>query len=143
MSNALIIFIYSFCIYGFANMVVYKDGPFHIFDKIKELFYRIRPHMAEMLECMICLPSNLGWICSLIDWFFIKSVAITPFNILLAGTNLWWLALIGDICFASGIVWFIHNVESFFESIAEGTSHTLTDDGTEEDDNNDAINVHN
>jgi hypothetical protein len=122
MSNALIIFLYCIVIYGLSNMVVFSSGPFRIFERIRSLANSISEHFGSLFGCMICLPANLGWITSLIDWFFVKSVAITPFNILLAGTNLWWLALICDCCFASGMTWIIHNVESFFESIAGGNS---------------------
>jgi hypothetical protein len=131
MSNILIIFLYSIAIYGFSNMMAFGSGPFKIFERIRELSYHISPHFSSLFSCMMCLPANLGWITSLINWFFITEIAITPFNILLASTNLWWLALLGDCCFTTGIVWIIHNVESFFESIAEGTSPALKEENEE------------
>lgn len=136
MSSVLIIFLYCIAVYGFSNMVVFSSGPFKIFERIREWSSYISEHFSTLFSCMICLPANAGWIASLIDWFLLKSVAITPFNILLVGTNLWWVALIADCCFTSGIVWIIHNIESFFESIAGGTS------SIQEDDNNDIINLH-
>lgn len=136
MTTGLIIFIYSIAIYGFSNMMVFGSGPFKIFEKIREWSEYISEHFSTLFKCMMCLPANLGWICSLINWFLIPEVAITPFNIILFGTNLWWVALIGDCCFATGIVWLIHNVESFFESIATGTASNQED---EED--NDIINL--
>lgn len=122
MSNWLIIFLYCIAAYGLSNMMVFGSGPFKIFEHIRNITSSISEHFGSMFQCMMCFPANVGWVVSLIDWFFIKSIAITPFNILLAGTNLWWLALLCDCCFTSGIVWITHNVESFFESIAEGTS---------------------
>lgn len=136
MTTGLIIFIYSIAIYGFSNMMAFGSGPFKIFEKIREWSEYISEHFSTLFKCMMCLPANLGWICSLINWFLIPEVAITPFNIILFGTNLWWVALIGDCCFATGIVWLIHNVESFFESIATGTASNQED---EED--NDIINL--
>jgi hypothetical protein len=136
MSNALIIFIYSIAVYGICNMIAFGSGPFKIFEKIREWSYNISEHFATLFSCMMCLPANIGWITSLIDWFLIKNTYITPFNILLAGTNLWWVALIGDCCFTSGIVWIIHNIESFFESISTGNS------SIQEDDNDDVLNLH-
>ena len=56
---------------------------------------------------------------SLIDWFLLPNIAITPFNIILAGTGYWWLALLLDCCFTSGMVWFVHHVEEWFENLAE------------------------
>lgn len=136
MSNVLIIFIYSIAIYGICNMIAFGSGPFKIFEKIREWSYNISEHFASLFSCMMCLPANAGWIISLIDWFLIKNVCITPFNILFLNTNLWWLALIGDCCFTSGIVWIIHNIESFFESIATGNS------SIQENDNDDVLNLH-
>ena len=119
MSTGLIIFLYCIVCYGLSNMMVFSDGPFYIFTKIRDLANSISEHFGKLFSCMICLPANIGWLFSLINWFFIP-VALTPFNILLAGTGLWWLAMILDCCFTTGAVWIIHNIESFFESIAEG-----------------------
>lgn len=136
MSNGLIILIYTIAAYGFSNMMVFGSGPFRIFERIRNITARISEHFGSLFTCMMCFPANLGWVMSLIDWFFVKNVAFTPFNILLAGTGLWWLALILDCFFTSGVVWIIHNVELFFENIANGNA------GNSIDDNNDIINVH-
>ena len=135
MSNILIIFLYIFAVYGFSNMVVFSSGPYRIFEKIREWSSSLSEHFGTLLSCMICLPANVGWVASVIDWFLIPNLALTPFNILLVGTNLWWVALIADCCLTSGLVWIIHNVESFFESIANGNSAIQEDD-------NDIINLH-
>ena len=135
MSNILIIFLYIFAVYGFSNMVVFSSGPFRIFEKIREWSSNLSEHFGTLFSCMICLPANVGWIASIIDWFLIPNLALTPFNILLDGTNLWWVALIADCCLTSGLVWIIHNVESFFESIANGNASIREDD-------NDMINLH-
>lgn len=136
MSNTLIIFLYCIAVYGLSNMVVFGSGPFKIFEHIRYYTSYISEHFGSLFSCMMCFPANIGWIVSLIDWFLIKNFALTPFNILLVGTNLWWIALLADCCFTSGIVWIIHNIESFFESIANGNS------SVQEDDNNDIINIH-
>lgn len=137
MSNALIIFIYCICTYGISNMMVFGSGPFRIFEHIRNITSSISEHFGSMFQCMMCFPANLGWALSLIDWFLVKDVAFTPFNLLLISTNLWWLAMILDLCFTSGAVWLIHNFESFFETIAEGKNGETIE---EEDD--DTINVH-
>ena len=136
MSNCLIIFLYCIVAYGFSNMMVFGSGPFKIFEGIRYITSRISEHFGSMFQCMMCFPANLGLVASLCDWFLLKDIAITPFNILLAGTGLWWVALLCDCCFTSGIVWIIHNIESFFESIAEGTSHI------QENNDNDIVNLH-
>lgn len=133
MSNWAILFLYCIVAYGFSNMMVFGSGPFRIFERIRNLSDRISEHFGSLFKCMMCFPANLGWVLSIIDWFLIKDIAFTPFNIFLAGTGMWWLALILDCFFTSGIVWLIHNVEIFFENLSGGT---------QEDENNDTINVH-
>lgn len=136
MSNVLIIFLYIFAVYGLSNMVVFSSGPFRIFEHLRTWSSNISEHFGSLFSCMICFPANVGWIASLIDWFLLPNIALTPFNIVLLGTNLWWVALIADCCLTSGLVWIIHNIESFFESIANGTSNI------QEDENNDIIELH-
>jgi hypothetical protein len=137
MSNTLIILIYLFTAYGFSNMMVFGSGPFKIFERIREGSSNINSHFGTLFACMMCFPANVGLFSSIIDWFFLGAIAITPFNILLSGTNLWWLAILGDCCLTSGAVWIIHNIESFFESIATGTSNIQ-----QEENNDDIIDIH-
>ena len=122
MNSALIILVYSIFLYGISWMFVFSDGPFYIFTRIRGLAEAISEHFGKLFSCMVCFPSNLSWVMSLIDWFLIPQVAFTPFNILLAGTGLWWLAALMDIGFGAGIVWAIHNVVEYFETMAENAS---------------------
>jgi hypothetical protein len=94
----------------------------------------IGTHFGSLFSCMMCLPTNFGIIASLVNWFFIP-IAFTPFNILFGGcTGLWWLAMLCDGAFTSGIVWIIHHVEEFFENIAEGQkSGVILTDNTDDD----------
>lgn len=123
MTNALIIFIYSIFLYGLSWIFVFSDGPFHIFTRIRNLASKISDNFGKLFSCMVCFPSNLSWIMSVIDWFFIPQIAFTPFNILLAGTGLWWLAIIMDIGFGAGIVWAIYNIVEFFENLGGGENN--------------------
>lgn len=120
MSNWFVIFLYCIAAYGLSNMMVFGTGPFRMFERIRDTAMSISDNLGKLFSCMMCFPANVGWIVSLVDWFLVKSMALTPFNILLFGTNLWWLAMICDCCFTSGAVWIIHQIESFFESVAEG-----------------------
>lgn len=133
MSNALIIFIYCITVYGLANMVAFGSGPFRIFEHIRYITENISEHFGKLFHCMMCLPANIGLVSSAIDWFLLKNIAITPFNIMLSGTGLWWLAILGDLAFTSGITWIIHNIESFFEKIGEGESITEYEEVQEDD----------
>lgn len=131
MSNGLIILCYCVAAYGLSNMVVFGSGPFRIFEWLRYLSSRVSDHLGTMFTCMMCFPANVGLICSLINWFLIPT-ALTPFNILLAGTNLWWLAAICDCAFTSGAVWFIHHIEEYFENKAE-SGNIITEDAEQPD----------
>ena len=130
MSNWLIILCYCFAAYGISNMFVFGSGPLKIFEWIRYLTNRISDHFGTLFTCMMCFPANLGLVCSLINWFFIP-VALTPFNIILSGTNLWWLAALCDCGFTSGVVWLIHHIEEYFES--KGEKDVITEEVQDDD----------
>lgn len=119
MATWLIIFCYCIMAYGFCNMVAFGSGPFRIFERLRGWADSISQHFGQLFTCMMCLPANLGWILSLIDWFLIPAAAFTPFNIIFLGTKLWWLAMILDCCFTTGIVWLIHVVDEWLEQEPE------------------------
>lgn len=117
MGNALMVLCYSLVAYGACNVIVYGSGPFKIFERIREWSSSINEHFGLLFQCMMCMPTNFGLICSLVNWFFIP-VAFTPFNIAFAGyPNLWWLAMLCDAAFTSGTVWIIHHIEEWFEKM--------------------------
>jgi hypothetical protein len=101
--------------YGACNVIVFGSGPFRIFERIREWADDIDEHFGQLFSCMMCLPTNFGIICSLVNWFFIP-IAFTPFNILFAGTGLWWLAMLCDGAFTSGIVWLINTIQEYIEN---------------------------
>ena len=111
----LIIIAYIFVAFGFCNMVAFGSGPFRIFERIRDWSEGISEHFGLLFKCMMCLPANFGWIVSLLNWFLIP-VAITPFNIILAGTGLWWLAMILDCCFTTGVVWLLYVLDEWLEA---------------------------
>lgn len=115
MSSWLIVALYSIMAYGACNVIVFGSGPFRIFERIREWADDIDEHFGQLFSCMMCLPTNFGIICSLVNWFFIP-IAFTPFNILFAGTGLWWLAMLCDGAFTSGIVWLINTIQEYIEN---------------------------
>lgn len=115
MSNGLIILLYCIMAYGACNVIVFGSGPFKIFERIRCWSDYIDEHFGQLFSCMMCLPTNFGIICSLVNWFLIP-VAFTPFNLVFAGTSLWWLAMLCDGAFTSGIVWLIHTVQEYIEN---------------------------
>lgn len=128
MSNTLIIFIYTLCAYGACNVLVFGSGPFKIFEWTRYLANRINKHFGSMFGCMMCMPANFGWICSLVNFLWVP-VMFTPFNILFEGhPELWPLILLCDGAYTSGTVWLIHHVEEWFENLAEGKNGEEVDD---------------
>ena len=115
MSNGLIILLYCIMAYGACNVIVFGSGPFKIFERIRYWSDYIDEHFGQLFSCMMCLPTNFGIICSLVNWFLIP-VAFTPLNLVFAGTSLWWLAMLCDGAFTSGIVWLIHTVQEYIEN---------------------------
>lgn len=115
MSNGLIILLYCIMAYGACNVIAFGSGPFKIFERIRYWSDYIDEHFGQLFSCMMCLPTNFGIICSLVNWFLIP-IAFTPFNLVFAGTSLWWLAMLCDGAFTSGIVWLIHTVQEYIEN---------------------------
>lgn len=115
----IIIFCYIITAYGACNVIVFGDGPFYIFSKLREVTYNIHPHFGKLFSCMMCLPANFGWICSLLNYLFIP-ISFTPFNIIFNDyPNLWWLILLCDGAFTSGIVYLIYIFNEFLEKKIE------------------------
>lgn len=112
--NWLIIFAYIFFVYGISVIFTQMYGPFNIFFKIRMWANRVSDNLGMLFRCMTCFPTNVGWIFSLINWFFIP-VAITPFNMVLAGTGLWWVAMILDACFCAGVCHLLWNIDDFID----------------------------
>lgn len=121
--NWFILICYIIAAYGACNVIVFGSGPFRIFEHIRSISNSISEHFGLLFSCMMCLPTNFGIICSLLDWFLFTSIAFTPFNIIFAGTNLWWMAMLLDGAITSGAVWAIHNIVSFFENIGESNNN--------------------
>ena len=115
----LTIFCYIIMAYGACNVIAFGDGPFYIFSRLREWAHNINPHFGKVFSCMMCLPANFGWICSLFNWFLIP-VAFTPFNIIFIETcNLWWLAALCDGAFTTGIVYLMYICNEYLEKRIE------------------------
>jgi len=115
MSNWLILFIFCITVYGVSNHFVYAHGPFHIYDKIRELATKIHTNLGELFQCMICFPTWVGMFATLANVFIAPTVRLTPFMILLYGTTPWWIIMILDGFFTSGIVWLINTLQEALE----------------------------
>lgn len=108
--------VYFVMVYGLSNMIAFTSGPFHIFSKIREYVYHNHKTVYELLTCMICLPTNIGFFFSLINILFFSNTLFTPYNILFSGELPWFAIVFFDGIVTSGVVWFIHTIQMFFET---------------------------
>lgn len=108
------IIVYILFAYGITNLLVYGTGPFEILAKFRLLARKILNTLGDMLDCMMCTSTNIGWIISLLNILFI-SVPLTPMMILYGSVLPWYVIIFGDACITSGAVWLIHNVEEALE----------------------------
>lgn len=129
----LTIFCYIFVAYGACNVIAFGSGPFRIFELLRDWSYSISDHFGKLFTCMMCLPANFGWIFSLVNWFFIPMVAITPFNIILGSyAGLWWLAALCDGAFTTAVVYLLYVIDDFFEKKTQLLEKNLPDEPWEE-----------
>lgn len=111
----VIIFVFSIVAYAISNHFVYAHGPMHIYDHIRCLAEKIHPNLGELFQCMICFPTWVGFILSAANSFLLPSLDLTPTMMLMSGYAPWWVIMIIDGFFASGIVWLIHTVQEALE----------------------------
>ena len=100
--------------YGFANMVVYANGPFGIFERWRNFTHGISEGFGELFTCMICLSTWIGAVFSALDFWLVTTADFTPFNIVF-GERYPALTIFMDMCATSGAVWLLHNLEEAFE----------------------------
>lgn len=110
---------YSILMYGCCNLLVYGSGPFDFLLKLRAFANQHIPMLGKMLKCMMCTSTNLGWIISLINIILFPYLILTPCSFLFgSGIELWYIKLLGDAFFTSGIVWLIHSVQDMCEKIS-------------------------
>ena len=109
--------------YGLSNLLVYGSGPFDILVKFRELSSKISYTFGQMLECMMCTSTNVGWIISLLNILLIPNIPLTPFNLIFNDISLWYLIIPFDAFITSGAVWLIHTLQESLESITSKNNH--------------------
>ena len=109
-----IFFCYILFAYGMTVIVTQSIGPFNIFFRLRLWAESISDNFGLLFKCPLCFPTNVGWVFSLFNWFFLP-IPISPFNMILYGTNLWWLAMIMDACLTGGICHFIWNLDDYID----------------------------
>jgi len=94
--------VYILVAYGISFMLVYSNGPFHIFEKIRKYAPKIHPHFEEMLSCMFCTPTWVGFGLSIIDNIF--GTNVTPFHMLYGGElNVVYITMLDMVATASSV----------------------------------------
>lgn len=109
-----ILFCYIFFVYGMSVIITQSVGPANIFFRLRMWAESIGPNFGLLFRCMLCMPTNIGWVFSLFNWFLLP-IPISPFNMILCGTNLWWLAMILDACFAGGVCHILWNIDDYID----------------------------
>lgn len=108
------VFVYLLFAYGLSNLLVFGMGPYDVLDWIRTTAKKVFGKLGNMLDCMMCTSANIGWVVSLLNYFFI-SVPLTPM-IILYGTLLpWYIVIFGDLCITSGAVWLINSIQEALE----------------------------
>lgn len=123
MSDWLIVLLFFILNYGMSNIVVFSNGPFHIFYKFRNLMSGLSDQLGELFSCMICYPTWNGMILSVVS--LVLGVYFTPFTMLLGNSHPV-ISVILDGAIGSGSSWLIHNVEEYFER--SGITYTDEDD---------------
>lgn len=114
-----IFLIFSFICYSGTQFIVYLNGPFHIFEKFRKLMQRTHDQLGELISCEACTSTWVSFFVSTLNLLFIPSIAFTPFNLLLGDTELWWLIILLDGLFGSGISWMLFRIEDALVAIKE------------------------
>lgn len=114
--NWFILFCYIFFAYGMTIIFTQGIGPGNIFYMLRESAKDCGDNIGLLFSCPLCFSTNLGWIFSLFNWFILP-IPISPFNIILDGTDLWWLAMIMDACITGGICKIIYNIDDYIDKI--------------------------
>lgn len=119
MTTWFILFVYCITAYGVSNHFVYAHGPMHMYDKIRELASKIHPNIGELFNCFICFPTWVGMIASVSNMLLIPTLQLTPFMMLAYGSLPWWIIMLLDGFFTSGICWLI---DTWQENLERGNN---------------------
>ena len=75
--------------------------------------------LGELVSCEACTSTWVSFFISALNIIVIQTIAFTPFNIILAGTGLWWLIILLDGLFGSGVSWLLFRLEDFLTNNAQ------------------------
>lgn len=113
MSTFALIIVYTLAVYGLSEMVVFGSGPFHIFEKWRNFTENINGHFGELFQCMLCFPTWVGLLFSLINVLFIPMAFTPACQLLGVGNNVFVsiLTVFIDMMYAAGSCWLLYRLE--------------------------------
>jgi hypothetical protein len=110
---------YILMTYGFSVIVTHGIGPFNIFFRLRLWAEEISDNFGMLFKCMLCFPTNLGIVLSLLNWFLLPNFGITPFNIIFDAMHWPWylcfVAALFDGCLTGGVCAFIWNIDDYID----------------------------
>lgn len=115
MMELVILLSYILFSYGITTMLIYFNGPFDIIEYFRKTMNAIHPKLGELFQCPFCLSTWIGGLFSIINYLWIP-IKITPFNMILAGSGLWWLIIPMDSFLTCGTVWLLHVLDEYLEN---------------------------
>lgn len=128
----LISFIYIFFIYGASVIITQGIGPKNILLKLRAWAESVGPNFGLLFRCMLCMPTNLGILFSLLFWFIFPSIPLTPGAVLFYYVqHVWWVGLLTalvDGCICAGISHFIWNLDDFIDKSTPGTYEVVEEE---------------
>lgn len=129
------VFCYIVFTYGVTIIFTEGIGPNGIFWRLREWAKGVGDNFGLLFTCPLCFGTNLGWMFSLFNWFCIP-IPLSPFNTVLNGTDLWWLAMILDACFTGATCRVLYNIDDYIDKITprfENDTEYYNDDYTNEE----------
>ena len=115
--DVLVIILYFLCAYNASFWLVYSEGPYGIFNRFRDFVERVSPQMRKALDCMNCTPTWVGLIASSLNFLLLPSLNLTPWSIVLDGTDVRWLAIPLDALLTSGVVYLINTFQEMMERV--------------------------
>ena len=117
MMEFITLFSYIFMLYGCASFFVYRNGIFNIIEAFRNIMEAIHPTFGELFKCIFCTSCWLSIMFSSLNYIFIGIIPpITPFNIILSGSGLWYIIILLDMFFGSAVCWILHLLDDYLEN---------------------------
>lgn len=113
--------VYLIIAYNISFWLVYKNGPFGLFQKFRDIVAWFSESFAEVFTCMNCTPTWVGIFLSSLNAIFASNLALTPVRLAFGPESMpWYLFIIFDAIFTSGAVFLIDTIETRLEKDEPG-----------------------